>query len=47
MIEVHTFKTRNKDWERQREEEFDPLFDAKDKNKTDIWEEYLNNIGMM
>ena len=47
MIEVHTFKSKNKDWERQREEEFDPLFDGKDKNKVDIWEEYLNNIGMM
>ena len=48
-IEIHDFKSmkkRNRD--KLQEEEYDPLFDSPDPDRPkDVWETYLQGIGMM
>jgi len=45
MIEVHDFKSARKKW--REEEEYDPLFDSPDPKEQNVWDTYLQGIGMM
>jgi hypothetical protein len=47
MIEVHDIHTMKKRWREQEKEEYDPLFDKPDPSKRDVFQVYLDNLGMM
>ena len=45
-IEIHDFKSMKR--KNQKDEEYDPLFDRPDPDRPkDVWETYLQGIGMM
>ena len=47
MIEVHDIATMKKRWREQEREDYDPLFDKPDPKDKDVFQVYLDNIGMM
>ena len=47
MIEVHDIATMKKRWREAEKEDYDPLFDKPDPKDKDIFQVYIDNMGMM